>query len=99
MDTRFSEQDEQFRREIAGWLAHSLSGEFASIRGRGGPGDEHSFLEERLAWERKLAEAGWTCVGWPVEYGGRGLSLSQQVIFFEKRLLKNLNLGLIQKAL
>ena len=84
MDTRFSEEDEQFREQIAGWLADNLTGEFASIRGRGGPGDEHSFLQERLAWERKLAEAGWTCVSWPKEYGGRGLSLSEQVIFYEE---------------
>ena len=84
MDTRFSDQDERFREQIAGWLADNLTGEFASIRGRGGPGDEHSFLQERLAWERKLAEAGWTCVSWPKEYGGRGLSLSEQVIFYEE---------------
>ena len=84
MNTRFSEADERFRAEIASWLADNLSGEFAATRGRGGPGDEHSFLEERLAWERKLAEAGWTCVGWPKEYGGRELSLNQQVIFYEE---------------
>jgi len=84
VDTRFSDEDEQFREQIADWLADNLTGEFASIRGRGGPGDEHSFLEERLAWERKLAEAGWTCVSWPKEYGGRGLSLSEQVIFYEE---------------
>ena len=29
-------------------------GDFAEIRGRGGPGDEHSFFDERLAWERRL---------------------------------------------
>ncbi|MEZ4218505.1 MAG: acyl-CoA dehydrogenase family protein [Myxococcota bacterium] len=84
MDTRFSDEDEAFRREIAGWLADNLRGEFEKIRGRGGPGDEHAFLEERLAWERELAAAGWTCVGWPEEHGGRGLSLEQQVIFYEE---------------
>ncbi|MCA9512862.1 MAG: acyl-CoA dehydrogenase family protein [Myxococcales bacterium] len=84
MDTRFSDEDEAFRREIAGWLADSLRGDFEKIRGRGGPGDEHAFLEERLAWERELAAAGWTCVGWPEEHGGRGLSLEQQVIFYEE---------------
>ena len=83
MNTRFSQADEAFRSEIATWLADNLSGEFAGVRGRGGPGDEHSFLEERLAWERKLADAGWTCVGWPKEHGGRDLPLNQQVIFYE----------------
>jgi alkylation response protein AidB-like acyl-CoA dehydrogenase len=84
VDTRFSDADEAFRQEIAGWLADNLTGEFEVVRGRGGPGDEHSFLEERLAWERKLAGAGWTCVGWPKEHGGRDLPLNQQVIFYEE---------------
>jgi alkylation response protein AidB-like acyl-CoA dehydrogenase len=84
MDLHFSEADEAFRREVAQWLADHLTGEFAKLRGRGGPGDEHALLEERRTWERKLGAAGWTCVGWPKEYGGRGLSLMQQVIFFEE---------------
>jgi alkylation response protein AidB-like acyl-CoA dehydrogenase len=37
-----------------------------------------------MAWERHLASAGWTCVGWPTEHGGRGLPLSQEVIFHEE---------------
>lgn len=84
MDLRFSEADETFRAEVTRWLADNLGGEVAPLRGRGGPGDEHVLIEERRAWERKLGEAGWTCVGWPKEYGGRGLSLMQQVIFFEE---------------
>lgn len=84
MDLRFSEADEVFRTAVTQWLADNLVGEFAPLRGRGGPGDEHVLLEERRAWERTLGGAGWTCVGWPKEYGGRGLSLMQQVIFFEE---------------
>jgi alkylation response protein AidB-like acyl-CoA dehydrogenase len=41
-------------------------------------------LDERRAWEKKLASGGWTCVGWPREYGGRGATLMQQVIVFEE---------------
>ncbi len=84
MDIRFSEEDEAFRREIATWLNEHLSGEFEVVRGRGGPGDEHALFEERHAWERKLGEDGWIGVGWPTEVGGRGLSLNQQVIFYEE---------------
>jgi alkylation response protein AidB-like acyl-CoA dehydrogenase len=62
----------------------SLSGEFAAVRGRGGPGREHEAFDERVAWDRHLAASGWTCLGWPQEYGGRGLSLLQQVIFHEE---------------
>jgi alkylation response protein AidB-like acyl-CoA dehydrogenase len=84
MDARFSEEDEAFRREIAGWLEQNLSGEFEVVRGRGGPGDDHALFEERHAWERCLGDAGWIGVGWPKEVGGRDLSLTQQVVFYEE---------------
>jgi len=84
MDLRFSQEDEGFRAEVAAWLADNLRGEFAAVRGRGGPGDEHALFDERLAWERHMGRAGWTCVGWPKEHGGRGLSLDRQVIFHEE---------------
>ncbi len=84
MDLRFSKEDEAFRAEISGWLEQQLSGDFSEVRGRGGPGDEHSMFEERRAWERCLGQAGWTCVGWPREHGGRELSFSQQIIFYEE---------------
>ena len=73
-----------FRAEVRGWLAENLTGDFAAIRGKGGPGSEHEAFEERRAWDRHLAAHGWTCIGWPREYGGRGLSLTEQVVFHEE---------------
>ena len=58
MDARFTEEDETFRREIAGWLEEHLKGEFEVVRGRGGPGDEHSLVAERKAWEKLLGAHG-----------------------------------------
>ncbi|MFJ4456445.1 acyl-CoA dehydrogenase family protein [Pseudomonas sp. NPDC089392] len=84
MKIGFSTADEAFRQEIARWLATHLQGEFEPLRFRGGPGDEHSFPAERKAWERELAAGGWVGVGWQPEDGGRGLSISQQVIFHEE---------------
>jgi alkylation response protein AidB-like acyl-CoA dehydrogenase len=84
MDLSFTPDEEAFRKEVRAYLDDLLHGEFADIKGRGGPGDEHSCFDERLAWERRLGADGWTCVGWPVEHGGRGLPLNQQVIFFEE---------------
>lgn len=84
MKLSFSPADEQFREEVATWLRENLTGEFAKLKFRGGPGDEHTYPEERKLWEQKLAEGGWTCTGWPKEYGGRGCSIEQQVIFFEE---------------
>jgi alkylation response protein AidB-like acyl-CoA dehydrogenase len=80
---RFSEEDEAFRKEVAAWLDDALTGEFAVLRGSGAQ-DQTAHVEERRAWERKLASGGWTCVGWPREHGGRGLSLSEEVVFHEE---------------
>ncbi len=76
--------DDEFRGEIRAWLEDNLTGRFAGLRDAGGPGREHEAFTERLAWNRHLAAAGWTCLGWPPEHGGRGASLSQQVIFYEE---------------
>lgn len=73
-----------FRDEIRTWMAEHLTGEFEILRHRGGPGDEHAFVQERMAWERELASGGWTCAGWPVEHGGRGLPLHLEVAFHEE---------------
>jgi len=84
MDLSFTPEEEAFRKEVRAYLDDLLGGEFAEVRGRGGPGDEHSCFEGRLAWERRLGADGWTCLGWPVEHGGRGLPLNLQVIFYEE---------------
>ncbi|MBK5289311.1 MAG: acyl-CoA dehydrogenase family protein [Acidimicrobiia bacterium] len=84
MDLRFSAEHDAFRAEARDWLVSKLEGEFAGVRGRGGPGDEHALFEERLAWERALGAVGWTCLSWPREYGGRDASLLEQVIFYEE---------------
>jgi alkylation response protein AidB-like acyl-CoA dehydrogenase len=80
-------EDAAFRAEVRDWLAANLTGEFARLRGVGGPGREHEAHAERLAWDRHLAAAGWTCLGWPREHGGRALPVSQQVIFYEEYAL------------
>ncbi len=84
MDLSYGPRDEAFRAEVRSWLEDNLAGEYAALRGLGGPGREHEAHDERLAWDRHLARHGWTCLGWPEEHGGRGLPLFQQVIFHEE---------------
>ncbi|GCA98979.1 MULTISPECIES: acyl-CoA dehydrogenase IpdE1 [Mycolicibacterium] len=73
-----------FRAEVRQWLADNLVGEFAALKGLGGPGREHEAYEERRAWNQHLAAAGLTCLGWPEEHGGRGLSVAHRVAFYEE---------------
>ena len=79
-----TQPDERFRAEVREWLEANLVGEFAALVGKGGPGREHEYVEERLAWERRLGEGRWIGLGWPEADGGRELSWSQQVIFHAK---------------
>jgi alkylation response protein AidB-like acyl-CoA dehydrogenase len=78
---QFSPEDDEFRGRVAEWLAANVP---AELRGAGGPGREHEAFAERLAWNRRLAAAGWTCLGWPSAYGGHDATLRQQVIFHEE---------------
>ena len=84
MDLRETDADREFRQAVRTWLADNLTGEFAAARGLGGPGREEEAFDLRWAWERHLGAAGWTCLGWPPEHGGRGLPVTQQVIFYEE---------------
>ncbi|MGO4461453.1 acyl-CoA dehydrogenase family protein [Streptomyces sp. M-16] len=78
---------EEFRTGVRSWLRAHLTGEFAALKGRGGPGREHEEFDGRLAWERHMAAHGWTCLGWPERYGGRGASTEEQIAFHEEYAL------------
>ena len=84
MDLNFSAAELEFRKQVRDFLESQLSGPFAQLRGRGGPGDEEDLFEERLEWERFLGTNGWNCLSWPKRFGGRELTLMQEVIFFEE---------------
>ncbi len=75
---------QEFRAGVSDWLVDNLVGEYATLKGLGGPGREHEAFEERRAWNQHLAAAGLTCLGWPEEHGGRGLSVAHRVAFYEE---------------
>jgi alkylation response protein AidB-like acyl-CoA dehydrogenase len=81
---QLTDQDTEFRGRVRRWLEQNLTGEFAGLRGQGGPGREHEHFEQRLAWNRHLSASGWTCLGWPGQYGGHDATLARQVIFHEE---------------
>jgi alkylation response protein AidB-like acyl-CoA dehydrogenase len=81
MKLGFSPAEEAFRADAAAWLNAELSGPFADVRGLTSLTE---MPERRRDWEKRLGEAGWSCVGWPKAYGGRDATLAQQVIFAEE---------------
>ena len=71
-DVELTDDDARFRSDVAAWLADHVVGEYAELKGRGGPGDEDVGFDVRVAWEHELGKAGFIGLGWPVEFGGRG---------------------------
>ncbi len=47
--------DSDFRQQVRDWMTDHLRGEFAPLRFRGGPADEHALVPERMAWEREIS--------------------------------------------
>ena len=75
-----SPQDAAFQEELRDWLSDHLVGEYRVARGVGGPADDRGW-DVRLAWEQELAADRWLNVSWPAEYGGRGGTPTQELIF------------------
>src|SRR5581483_2405097 len=85
MDFTYTPEQERFRADIRGWLAENLTDDLRSED----PTDERvapdrETFERRRAWQRKMYAAGWVGISWPREYGGRGATLMEQVIYDEE---------------
>jgi alkylation response protein AidB-like acyl-CoA dehydrogenase len=82
MDFNYNPEDEAFRDEFRAWLAKNLQ---YAPRLRGLLTDESAEeWEARVAWHRRLNQGGWMAVSWPKEYGGRGATLLQNIIYHEE---------------
>ncbi len=79
-DAVLSPEDDAFRAELRAWLAEHLVGEFKAVGGVGGPADDAAW-DVRLAWEKELAADRWLNITWPEEYGGRGGTSTQELLF------------------
>ena len=81
MDLTYPAEAESFRAEIRAWLEENLpTGWFEP--GVKLSGDDRK--EFNKSWTTTLFAGGWICAGWPAEYGGKGLSLLQQVVLNEE---------------
>ena len=88
MDFSDNTEEAAYRTEVRAFIAenapHHLS-EFLAKSGFGstntGP---HDRLEEAKKWQKTKAEAGWACLLWPTEYGGRGATPIENVIWSQE---------------
>jgi hypothetical protein len=76
----YSAEAERYREKVQAFLAEKLPSDWAGI-GRLEGADLHRFVAE---WRVTLYEARYLAPGWPVEYGGAGLSALEQVILAEE---------------
>ncbi|HEX4251337.1 MAG TPA: acyl-CoA dehydrogenase family protein [Pseudonocardia sp.] len=78
MDLDYGGAAESFRAHVRGWLAASLPAEPLP------PMDTAEGAAAHREWERRLADARLSVVSWPAEYGGRGASLLEWLVFEEE---------------
>ena len=77
MNLDFSVEDRSFRDEVRTWLHENAPTEPRPRMGQ-------AMREFDMDWLHRRWEAGWAGISWPPEYGGRGLSLTQQLIWHEE---------------
>ncbi len=70
-----------FRAELRDWLSEHLTPQFVEAGARQGEGGS---LDELRAWNRTLADGGWAAPSWPVEFGGRGAGVGEQLAYLEE---------------
>ena len=73
MDFNDTPEEARFREEASAWLAENAPSDdaFRAL----------SPLEQAKVWQKRKYDAGWACIGWAPEFGGRGASAIEEVIW------------------
>jgi alkylation response protein AidB-like acyl-CoA dehydrogenase len=80
VDVRYSREDEAFRAELRAWLE-------VAVAEHGPPPGSHDWTARRryeAGWQRRLFEAGYAGLAWATPFGGRGLPVTQQLVYYEE---------------
>ncbi|MFE2985690.1 acyl-CoA dehydrogenase family protein [Streptomyces sp. NPDC059262] len=77
MDLDFTPEQREFREEVRTWLHENKPRDPR-------PQDPEELRAFDLAWQRTQWEGGWAGIAWPTEYGGRGATLTEQLIWYEE---------------
>jgi alkylation response protein AidB-like acyl-CoA dehydrogenase len=84
LDFTYPPEAEAFRKEFRAWLDANLSDDLRG-NGLGGSLDiEGDALARQRDWNRALADARYAAIAWPEEWGGRGASVMEQVVYAEE---------------
>jgi alkylation response protein AidB-like acyl-CoA dehydrogenase len=80
MDLRYTEEEEAFRGELRAWLAEVVP----ALPPEPDQDDWDARREYDTGWQRTLYEAGYAGINWPKEYGGRGATPTEHLIYIEE---------------
>jgi len=83
MDLNLNPSELKFRDELRAWLGTNVPKDWDAKRDQ----SMHQRFDFLKRWQRTMYEAGWAGISWPREYGGRGASLMEQVIFWQELAL------------
>jgi alkylation response protein AidB-like acyl-CoA dehydrogenase len=92
MDFNYTAEQEAYRMEVRKWLEANQPPPLTS--------EERERISEDLLWERnkkwhkRLYDGGWIGLSWPREYGGRGATFVDQLIFQQELARLNLPIGI-----
>ena len=78
-------EEAAFRAVARDWIQANAPTELEAELKSGGFGNNGlksvDPIQVAKAWQKKKAEAGWACLHWPKEYGGRGATPIERVIW------------------
>ena len=81
MDLNLTPTELAFRDQLRAWLHANVPPDWEKHRTEDEMQARFEFLR---AWQKRVYDAGWAGIAWPKEYGGRGATLMEQVIFTEE---------------
>ncbi|HEY5647673.1 MAG TPA: acyl-CoA dehydrogenase family protein, partial [Pseudomonadales bacterium] len=73
MDFKDTAQEAEFRKEVRAWLKANRPKK-KDLEGL-------NYIEQAKLWQKRKYDAGWACITWPKEFGGRGASPIENVIW------------------
>lgn len=80
MDLTYTEEEQDFRARLREWLGKTLP----ELPAKPSPDDWPGRRAYDLGWQRRLYDAGYAGLHWPVDAGGRGATPTQHLIFLEE---------------
>jgi alkylation response protein AidB-like acyl-CoA dehydrogenase len=82
VDFSYPVEAERFRRELHAWLAENLTDDIVAAGRR--RGSDPGAFDLIRGWNARMADAGWAAVSWPRDYGGRGATVLEQMVYAEE---------------